>query len=383
MANYFQDDNPDRHKLVRPLDASKVVQLEAVGVRTAMSAISTAQQLRGALIEALKLELATIPPYMCGLYTIRDETNVEAARLIRSVVVEEMLHMVLVINVLNAISTREQVAELLGPETLVLRYPAKLPAGIEPKMPDGRPFEIQLLPFSCAAIDEFTTIERPADPDEPLPTEGYESIGQFYQCIRWALKLLSESGEVVFNEESDRQITEEHYYGSGGKIIAVDSYDAARRAIDEIVGQGEGIDGKIQAPDSTLFGEGIEYAHYFRFREIHFGRFYKENDTNQQAPVQSVPTGVAFEVSYSSAHAMRPNPKIADYHDPALVQMAESFNRLYGGLVTNILLAASGNPAKLTTAVVLMHDLREMAKALMNVPLDDGTFAGPTFEHTP
>ena len=60
-------------------------------------------RLRDALQHALMLEHATIPAYLCALYSIEDGTNVEAAEIIRSVVMEEMLHMVLVANVLNAV----------------------------------------------------------------------------------------------------------------------------------------------------------------------------------------------------------------------------------------------------------------------------------------
>jgi hypothetical protein len=52
---------------------------------------------------ALQLEHATIPPYLCALYSIKDGTNLLSAERIRSVAVEEMLHMVLVANLTNAI----------------------------------------------------------------------------------------------------------------------------------------------------------------------------------------------------------------------------------------------------------------------------------------
>ena len=54
---------------------------------------------------AVELELLVIPPYLCALYSLRPMTNAEASLVIRSVVVEEMLHMVLAANVLNALDT--------------------------------------------------------------------------------------------------------------------------------------------------------------------------------------------------------------------------------------------------------------------------------------
>lgn len=261
-------------------------------------------------------------------------------------------------------------------------YPTMLPGGIQPEKP--KDFRVRLLPFSRCAIDEFLTIEQPSDPMQDLPaTGGYASIGQFYQAIRFGFKRLSQAGGL-FNGESSRQIGAEHYYGSGGRIVVVEKLCHAEKAITEIVGQGEGIDGTIRDPDSTLFGQEIEYAHYFRFQEIRCGRFYRESDTNQQAPTKSIPSGAAFDVSYSTAHAMKPNPKVSDYqHDPALVRMAVEFNLLYTRLISGVVDAACGDPPALSRAIPVMHELRERAKALLNIQLPDGSFAGPTFEHTP
>jgi len=64
---------------------------------------------------AMMLELSTIPPYLCALYSIQtgDSTqpnykeefgdNAEVAGIIRSVMMEEMLHLTLVGNILNAV----------------------------------------------------------------------------------------------------------------------------------------------------------------------------------------------------------------------------------------------------------------------------------------
>ena len=63
----------------------------------------SAEDLMQALQLAIELEHSTIPPYLCALYSIKPGTNVEVAGLIRSVVVEEMLHMALVANIFIAI----------------------------------------------------------------------------------------------------------------------------------------------------------------------------------------------------------------------------------------------------------------------------------------
>ena len=66
--------------------------------------ITTVESLREHLQTALEIEHSTIPPYLCALYSIPNGSNVSASTLIRSVVMEEMLHMVLVANLLNAMA---------------------------------------------------------------------------------------------------------------------------------------------------------------------------------------------------------------------------------------------------------------------------------------
>ena len=79
-------------------------------------------RLKELLQAAVELELATIPPYLCALYSMRPVGNEEAKLVIRSVVVEEMLHMVLAANVLNAIGGEPRVTGDHAP-----RYPHELP----------------------------------------------------------------------------------------------------------------------------------------------------------------------------------------------------------------------------------------------------------------
>ena len=55
------------------------------------------------LQSAIELEHATIPAYLQALYSLKHAKNTVIAWLIRSIVVEEMLHMTIAANVLNAI----------------------------------------------------------------------------------------------------------------------------------------------------------------------------------------------------------------------------------------------------------------------------------------
>ena len=65
--------------------------------------LKTLEDLRQHLQWAIELEHTTLPPYLCALYSIKPGTNSEAVDVIASVFIEEMLHMTLAANVLNAV----------------------------------------------------------------------------------------------------------------------------------------------------------------------------------------------------------------------------------------------------------------------------------------
>src|SRR5258705_12486939 len=87
--------------------------------------IKTVEQLREHLQIAIELEHSVIPPYLCALYSIEDGTNTAAARSLHDVMLEEMLHLTLAANVLNAIGGKP---DLIHAE-FVPQYPSYLPHG--------------------------------------------------------------------------------------------------------------------------------------------------------------------------------------------------------------------------------------------------------------
>src|SRR4051794_4589696 len=90
---------------------------------------------------AIELELSTIPPYLVALLSIRNTANREAADLIRGTMIEEMLHLALVANVLNAVGGTVQ----LGPDNIP-SYPLRM--NFEGKNFKDRDFPVNLAPFS-------------------------------------------------------------------------------------------------------------------------------------------------------------------------------------------------------------------------------------------
>src|SRR5262245_43311966 len=83
--------------------------------------------LKEALQAAIQLELSTIPPYLCAMWSIKDPAE-PVYDTIREIVVEEMLHMGLACNMLTTIGG----APRINAPDVVPQYPGPLPGGVRP-----------------------------------------------------------------------------------------------------------------------------------------------------------------------------------------------------------------------------------------------------------
>ena len=79
-----------------------MIRLDRKAIR-AVQAAAVREDLYPWLQNAIELEHSTIPPYLTAMFSLKPGTNDEIARLIRSIVLEEMLHMTIVGNILIAI----------------------------------------------------------------------------------------------------------------------------------------------------------------------------------------------------------------------------------------------------------------------------------------
>jgi hypothetical protein len=331
--------------------------------------IGTLESLREHLQWAIEVEHFTLPPYLCALYSLDPDRNPVATHVVASVLVEEMLHMTLAANLLNAVGGRP----LIDTPLMLLPYPRPLPYS------DGS-FEVPLLAFSPEALDVFLKIERPALPGAPPEGDHYASIGQFYDAIRHGLRELCERlGEAsVFCGDPARQVTNAVYTG-GGSIVTIDSLDTALAALDEIVDQGEGAQLEVWDGNFDVFHpERDQVAHFFRFQELKLGRCYHRGDTPRSGP-----TGEAIVVDWDGVHRMRANPRTSDHAPGSPIRLAQAaFNRTYCAILRQLDQAFNGSPEILGPAVGAMYDLKDQALALMRMPTGDGrTMAGPTFEY--
>jgi hypothetical protein len=331
--------------------------------------ISDVEDLKRHLQWALELEHSTIPPYLCALYSLHDGANAAAASVIKGVVMEEMLHMTLVANVLNAVGGKP----LVDDPKFIPKYPAYLAHSADT-------FKVGLLPFCPEAVETFLKIERPALAHARPQADHYQTIAQFYAAIEKALTDLCRSTgeETLFCGHADRQVDPRSwYYGGGGAPVVVTNLKTALAALQEIKVQGEGSDHSIFDGDAEL-GQTEELAHYFRFEEIKVGCRYTLRDTPGR------PTGAELPVDWAAVHPMRPNPKARMYQEqPDIHRLMIDFNKTYTTLLRTLHLAFNGQPDSLFNAVPTMYEMKYRAQALMKIPSGrhDGTTVGPSFEY--
>ena len=345
---------------------------------------------------AMQLEHATIPPYLTALYSLKPGTNSDAAHVIRTVAVEEMLHLTLVANILNSIGGRP---DLTGPN-FVAEYPAYLPDGDDH-------FKVNIAKFSRKSLNTFLKIERPATVPEtglvlgktgavmvdttlpegctPIlqmphaPEMHFYSIGEFYKEIRRGLQDLTEQlgEEALFIGDSKLQITPEYYYSGGGQIIEVTNLATALSAIELISEQGEGY-------DNGIYGSHGELAHYYRFQEICKGRYYQTQDNKTSPP--SEPSGDPLEVVWEAVYPIKTNAEYRDYEaDPALLAAVKDFSEYYRMFLVLLTTALNGHRELLVEAVAKMFKIRDKINAIVRNPMpgQDGVNAGPIFVHHP
>ncbi|MGH9019559.1 MAG: ferritin-like domain-containing protein [Acidimicrobiales bacterium] len=337
-----------------------------------MTEITTLDSLREHLQRAIELEHATIPPYLCALYSIVPGTNAESTDVIRTIVVEEMIHLTLAANVLNAVGGSPVVdsPDFLAP------YPAALPNS-------DHEFVVPLSRFAPSTIATFMRIEKPEASGAPPEADRFETIGQFYEAVEIALRALcDELGEgAVFTGDPARQVRPEMLrYDGDGPIVVVSDLASALRALNEIEEQGEGLHhDEVWSGERDIFHpERDEVAHYFRLCEIVHGRLYQRGDTPQSGP-----SGERFSVDWDAVYPMRDNPSTSDYPEGSPErELMLAFNRLYTNVLGQLHGAFNGAPATIGPVVGAMMDLRKAARELMMTPNGDGvTTVGPSFEY--
>ncbi len=313
-------------------------------------AIRTIEELRSHVALATRIELSTIPPYLYAMYTIKDQGSA-AARLIASVVVEEMLHVSLTANLMLAIGGNP-----VFDASVVPSYPAPL-THHRPELPLG------LRRCTAEVVrDTFMAIERPKPPAAAPEDDDYETLGQFYAALEDAIYALAAKADLFANHQPGRQLSDPTFYGpvmfdeddSGGLLLIRDR-DSARAALEIIIHQGEGISEHRWADPGNR-----ELTHFYKFKSIADG---------------GTPIGPVWPAI--------DNPRSADL--PARLRGASDlFNAIYMLLFDTLggLFSGRRDQGPLVHQLYgLMSDcLAPTARYLVSQPIDDNWNAGPSFE---
>lgn len=222
----------------------------------------TVDWLKDALQQAVMLELATLPPYLCGWWSLRGDTpsGVDAVAALKIVIFDEMSHLGHVCNLLTTIGGQPVLADT----RVIAPYPCPLPGGVRPKLnPD---LQVFLSGFSPESVQMYSEIESP---EKPLATmaakeETFQSIGLFYTAIRDAFE--QHQDKITGRRQVVRTMD---HHGKGNTLFPIRTFQDAESAITIIQEQGEGTS---QTPDNPFPGFEGELSHYYVFRQIFRGK---------------------------------------------------------------------------------------------------------------
>jgi Ferritin-like len=313
---------------------------------------------------ALGIELAVLPPYLYACWSIKppsaggSEAAAEASRTIRSVLYQEMLHLAVAANILNALGKPPRFTAQL------MKYPGSLPGHVQ----TGKfAFAVGLCRLSRATIDTFMKIELPEWDADLTASDDWITLGAFYDKVKVQLEALP-AGAFRHGRQLPARDNP-----APGNLQPVNDFGSAKLAIDSIIAQGEGHRPKKGQPptDDYMSDDAREVAHFYKFKTI--GSCFDGGDT--PGPPLIDPDRDLF--------AVIDNPDAAMFSE-VQKQMNLRFNQRYSQLLDTLELRLAGpSPEVFGAATKLMAGLEHDAAVLRNAGTVPGTrfVAGPTFEY--
>lgn len=218
--------------------------------------------IRGALQTAIAIEYSTMPIYSTAMYSLEVQ-NYPAYNVIRSVLMEEMLHMSAAANMVAALGAKPRIKALDASG-----LSKGLPGGVAPGL------RARCAKLSRSQLDTFMRIEAPESivtPGEGQPPAKYPTIGAFYEEIKQAV-IDNADGVVAAANGPMRanQVGGNLGYACIDPLASQDIVEQFVSSIELIQDQGEGSDStRTTGPESD-----DELSHYARFAELRFGRRY-------------------------------------------------------------------------------------------------------------
>ncbi|CAA0130412.1 Uncharacterised protein [Mycolicibacterium vanbaalenii] len=230
------------------------------------------QWIRGAFQTAIAIEHATMPLYSAAMYSLEVQ-NYPAYNTLRSVLMEEMLHMAAACNALAALGGSPRL-ETLDPAAIL----DGLPGSIAPTL-RGR-----FAKLSKRQLDTFMRIESPDSmiaPDE-RDTARYPTIGSFYRTISAAIEANAASvAAAVRAPARANQVGGNLGYAVIDSTSRTDPVEQLLNSLELIIGQGEGFGGSTLSSGAQSQGE---LSHYARFAELRFGHSYSGGPDESDVP---------------------------------------------------------------------------------------------------
>jgi rubrerythrin len=315
-------------------------------------AITDIKSLKQHLRMAIHVEHSTIPLYLYAYYSIKSPIS-DAAQSIRGIAMQEMLHLSLASNILTAVGGHPQ-----------FDRPNFIPSYPEPLKHHNPLLMLNLERASNDLIrNVFLNIEHPRSPQDVPQDDNYTTIAQFYSAIVLGLEYLVKTlGEAaVFTGDPALQLTDGYeggYSNATGRLVGVYDLASAKRAVREIIRQGEG------TAHSLNDGDG-ELAHFWLFNQIADGT----NPLGEVYPVQT-------------------NPKVANLPPGKVQDLMQLFNDCYGvllRLMKAVFVTPNTNADRgwmIASLVPLMYRvLKPLALLLVQSPIPGSSDnAGPSFE---
>ncbi len=288
--------------------------------------------LKEALQNAVELELATLPPYLTGAWSISAGSG-EAYDLIMSVVMDEMSHMGLACNMLTAIGGSPAINDH------VPVYPGGLPGGVRPEL------TVYLGGLTKDIVGNvFMQIEYPeSGPVALFMAETYPTIGAFYTAINDAFHSINPTFEDRFQVSSG--------VGESG-VFPIKNLDDVDKAIEEIKEQGEGTSQSPYDMDGNL-------AHYYKFGEIYHGKRLIEKDGKYVYEGADVPFPTTLPM------AIVPEGGYPD-------EVTGGFDAAYSKMLDLLHDTWNVDISNLGSAIGAMYGLQGPAITLMKTPIPNG-----------
>ncbi|GAB1539866.1 hypothetical protein NUACC21_25340 [Scytonema sp. NUACC21] len=345
---------------------------------------------------AIELEHSTIPLYLTALYSIQPNSNQAAAEILFSVVREEMLHMVIAANVLNAIGGRPQVNNA----EFIPSYPGYLPM-VQPDLIVGlAPLSIDLIAKTFMQIETSVDPEDyPAKPVPPAPRapveEEYKTIGEFYEAIINKIRELHHQGTLTIKPRN--QVVNEQWFPKT-ELFEITTVERATSALNLIIVQGEGTTTVRETRVRSLNGKGVNQlakkfspfdpenqpAHYYRFAQIVKGGRLVPDPENPGGFVYDLNQPINFDED--KIYPLVENSKVEMYPEGSRARrLVNQFNYSYTSLLNGLHKTFNGHSDYLNTTIGVMFELKLQAQEMAEVEIKEGPNAGkrvaPSFEY--